>query len=115
MKQTPGVYLLHFEPSYKHAGHYIGYADDIGARVRDHAQGRGARLPQVAVSAGCLLVLARIWPGADRATERRLKRWHGGGYLCPICRGEAVQLPLFSGLPAYIPEPEAAEVDPWTL
>lgn len=33
---TDGLYLLHFAPPYKHARHYLGYADDIAARVRTH-------------------------------------------------------------------------------
>ena len=82
-----GVYLLHFEPSYQHAAHYLGFAEDIERRVAEHRKGTGARLTQVAVEAGCALHLARVWPGADRNLERRLKRWHSGTRLCPICTG----------------------------
>lgn len=82
-----GVYLLHFAPSYKHARHYVGYADDIERRVAEHAAGVGARLTQVAVEAGCDLILARTWDGADRTEERRLKNTKSIPHYCPICCG----------------------------
>lgn len=43
-----GVYLLHFEPRYKHAGHYLGYAEDIERRVDEHRRGaeRNAKAPR---------------------------------------------------------------------
>jgi hypothetical protein len=88
-----GVYLLHFVPRYKHAGHYMGFAEDIGARVYAHEMWlTDVRLVRAAVAAGVSLQLARIWPGADRNTERKLK---GGMHAkrtgslarqCPICK-----------------------------
>lgn len=92
---TAGVYLIHFEPAYKHAKHYTGFAEDISARLQAHRDGHGARLTQVAVAAGCELILARIWPGGDRQLERRLKRRKGALHLCPICNGDCEQLRLF--------------------
>lgn len=80
-----GVYLLHFSPAYKHAKHYIGYADDIDRRVSAHRCGVAARLTQVAVAAGCTLFLARVWEGGDRTLERRLKKGKNAPKLCPIC------------------------------
>ncbi len=82
---TAGVYLLHFSPPYKHAKHYMGFAEDIDRRIEQHRAGTGARLTQVAIDAGCRLILARIWPGADRSTERRLKKRKESPRLCPIC------------------------------
>lgn len=81
-----GCYLLHLDPPYKHAAHYLGYADDIQRRIEEHEAGAGARLTQVAVGAGCRLVLARIWPGAGKAYERTLKKQRGSSRLCPICK-----------------------------
>jgi hypothetical protein len=98
------VYLLHIEPSYKHAAHYLGHAEDTGPRFNAHYHGRGARLTQVAVEAGCELILARVWPDGDRKLERRLKRRHSGVRLCPICRGEPVQLPLLWWMPTTRPQ-----------
>jgi predicted GIY-YIG superfamily endonuclease len=97
------VYLLHFEPSYKHARHYTGYADDVAPRVYAHLHGKGARLTQVATEAGCTLLLVRVWEDGDRKLERKLKQRHGSAPLCPICRGEAVQMPLWAWMPAYVP------------
>lgn len=91
-----GVYLLHFNPRYKHAGHYMGYADDIGRRFYEHEFGKSdARLTTVAAAAGVQMVLARVWLGADRNTERKLKGKPNAGRtgslarLCPICKGRA--------------------------
>lgn len=103
---TTGLYLLHFLPAYKHAGHYLGYADDIEPRFYAHLHGRGARLTQVARDAGCTLLLVRIWEGADRKTERTFKNRSHVPMLCPICRGEAVQMPLMPWMPAYVPHDE---------
>jgi predicted GIY-YIG superfamily endonuclease len=85
---TKGVYLIHFVPAYKQARHYTGYADDIQRRVAQQQAGEGARLPQVAVAAGCQLLLVRVWPGADRKFERKLKKRKNAPRLCPICRGQ---------------------------
>jgi hypothetical protein len=40
------VYVLHFDPAYKHARHYIGWTegDDVTARIAVHLQGRGSPL-----------------------------------------------------------------------
>lgn len=69
-----GVYLLHFNPRFHHAGHYLGYADDIGRRVYEHEAGQsGAKLVTAAVASGVSLHLVRLWPDADRTFERHLK------------------------------------------
>lgn len=88
-----GCYLLHFEPRFRHAGHYLGYADDIERRVKEHQTGKsGARLPTAAVQAGCALILVRTWPDADRTVERKLKGTKGKGRtgslarICPTCK-----------------------------
>lgn len=80
-----GVYLLHFQPSYKHARHYLGYADDIERRLQEHRSGQGARLTEVAMHAGCELMLVRTWPDRGRHFERKLKRRKNAPKLCPIC------------------------------
>ena len=92
MQQKSGVYkrsdLIHFSPAYKHAKHYVGYADDIGKRVAEQRAGTGARLCQVAVAAGCHLVLARVWPGQTRRFERQIKNHKNAPRHCPICAAE---------------------------
>ena len=79
------VYLLHFDRPYKHAKHYLGYTDNLEARLRQHRQGRGARLMQVIKEAGIGFTLVRVWEG-DRALEKRLKKQKNSPRLCPICR-----------------------------
>lgn len=108
---TTGCYLLHFEPSYKHAKHYLGYADDVEPRVHAHLHGRGARLTQVAHHAGVTMILVRVWVDATRKTERTFKNRSHVPILCPICRGEVVQLPLMPWMPAQMPEPEPFRPD----
>lgn len=98
------VYLLHFEPAYKHARHYCGYADDVEPRINAHLHGRGARLTQVAHDAGCALILARVWPDGDRTLERRIKNRKAAPRLCPICSGKvSLQMPLLPTVPAFVP------------
>jgi hypothetical protein len=60
------VYLLHFERPYKHARHYLGFAEDLQRRLELHHAGRGARLVQVVVAAGIGFQLVRT----GRATGR---------------------------------------------
>lgn len=83
-----GLYLFHFEPRYRHACHYLGYADSIGRRIAEHLASRANASPLVraALAAGCSVQLARCFPGETRTTERRLKRQGGLSRHCPVCR-----------------------------
>lgn len=80
------VYLLHFERPYEHARHYIGWAEDLDARIAQHDAGTGANLVAVVVAAGINFEVARTWNGT-RALERRKKN-RGATAICPVCRGE---------------------------
>ena len=81
-------YLLHFERPYKHARHYLGFAEDLERRLELHRAGRGARLVEVVVAAGIGFRLVRTWEG-DRTLERILKNRHNApARLCPLCRAE---------------------------
>jgi hypothetical protein len=75
LPQRPGdrVYVLHFEPAYKHARHYIGWTSgtDVTARLRVHLKDRGSPLVRAAVAAGVDVQLAATYQGA-RYRERRL-------------------------------------------
>lgn len=79
-----GCYLIHFDQPYKHARHYLGYADDIAARLKRHRTGAGARLLAVIQAQGIGWTLVRQWENAGRDKERSLKNRHST-QLCPIC------------------------------
>lgn len=78
------TYLLHFDKPYEHAGHYLGSAQDLQRRLAQHRSGNGARLIEVITEAGIGFTLVRTWKGG-RDVEKRLKGWHNGRKLCPIC------------------------------
>src|SRR3954467_13682584 len=81
------VYVLHFEPAYKHAQHYVGWTEgDVCDRVAVHLQGRGSPLVKAAVAAGVDVQLAATYEGT-RYLERRLKSWHNTGRCWGVCRG----------------------------
>jgi len=93
------IYLLHIEPPYKHAAHYVGFTEsaDALARLRRHEDGHGANLCRVAVAAGCTLHLVRVWSG-NRQLERRTKRRAHHDRWCPMCcraRGMVPRVELF--------------------
>lgn len=67
------------------AGHYLGWADDVAARMAEHRAGRGARILAACVRQGIAFDVVRTWAGVDRAFERRLKRQHNAWRLCPRC------------------------------
>ena len=85
----PGtVYLLHFDRRIAgHAGHYLGWAKNLTARLREHASGRGSRLMAAVVAEGIGWRVARTWEG-DRHLEKALKKQREGTKLCPLCKAE---------------------------
>lgn len=88
----PGLYLLHFEPPYRHAGHYLGWSISIERRVGEHLD-RGARsspLVRAALDAGSSVTLARVWISRGRLEERRMKAQGGLSRHCPLCRAKGV-------------------------
>jgi predicted GIY-YIG superfamily endonuclease len=80
------VYLIHFDRPYKHSRHYLGWTDNVDARLERHRAGHGSRLMEVITDAGITWQLARTWQG-DRRFERWLKNKHGARGFCPICAG----------------------------
>ena len=85
------VYLLHIEPPYYHARHYLGYADDyrLSERIAAHKTGHGSHLTKAVVAAGHKLTVVKVWLGGSRSLERELKnRKNVPRTLCPVCRGE---------------------------
>jgi hypothetical protein len=102
------VYLLHFEKriSGRHTcQHYLGYADNLAARIQQHERGgrQAARLTQVAHERGIPFTVARVWRGG-RDFERRLKAQKNTPRLCPVCAGQVQQPGLFELTPAQIAE-----------
>lgn len=83
-----GLYLLHFSPPYRHAGHYLGFAKDVDRRVAEHLtrSAKSSPLVRAAIGAGHSVYVARRWPGGTRTLERRMKRQGGLSRHCPICR-----------------------------
>jgi hypothetical protein len=83
------VYLVHLLPAYRHARHYLGFAEHgrLPRRLREHATSdhQGARLLRVALAAGGDFTLTRLWVGT-RKLERQLKqRKATPRLLCPAC------------------------------
>ena len=95
------VYLIHFDKPLGDlanprglAQHYLGFTDDLDARMEAHANGNGSRIMEVVSNAGISWQLVRTWDG-DRSLERKLKRQHNAPRLCPVCRlGRQRTLPL---------------------
>jgi len=77
---------LCFERPLAHARHYLGYADNIKKRLRRHRAGKGARILAALVRERIGRKLVRVWEGAGRIDERRLKSQKNAPRLCPICR-----------------------------
>ena len=84
------VYLIHIDPPYKHARHYIGYTAEpatFADRFKAHLFGNGSPLLRAASEAGCALQVAHIWPDGDRRFERYLKDRRDTARYCPKCGG----------------------------
>jgi predicted GIY-YIG superfamily endonuclease len=83
------LYLVHFgRPigSRRHqAQHYIGWAQDVDARIGEHLAGRGARILAYVASQDIAVVTYVLATGATRADERRVKRHRHHAHYCPLC------------------------------
>lgn len=89
-----GCYLLCFHNAdgtkahLAHAGHYIGYSSNITGRIYYHLMGQSrVSIINAVLAQGLLFRVARVWVGADRSRERRLKNQGGATRICPICNG----------------------------
>ncbi len=81
------VYILHLATPLEHARHYVGWALHVEERLAHHRDGTGARMLQVCNERGIAYELARVFDGADRIFERKLKNTHSTADYCPICAG----------------------------
>jgi predicted GIY-YIG superfamily endonuclease len=82
------VYLIHLDAPLHHAQHYLGFvADDsmVLERLAKHQAGTGSKFLRAVNAAGIRYYIARVWPGAGRTEERKLKNKKKSRTLCPIC------------------------------
>lgn len=80
------IYILHFDPAYEHAKHYIGFTTRTPEeRVQEHGGHQGSPLVRAAKAAGSTVTLVSEFPGT-RADERDLKDRKNTRGLCPRCK-----------------------------
>jgi predicted GIY-YIG superfamily endonuclease len=86
-RETVAVYVLHIEPPYQHAAHYIGYTSrpEVETRVAEHLAGRGSPLIRAALAAGHKITIAHKWHCGTREFERDLKNRKETPRLCRLC------------------------------
>ena len=82
------VYVLHFDPPYKQAKHYIGYTRIGKRRIERHIAGHGSPLIRAAVAAGCTIIIAHWYRDGTRAFERQLKNKKSTPRWCDCCNKE---------------------------
>lgn len=95
VRKTPGqmgtIYVLHIDPPFKHARHYVGWTPrDVEQRLEDHLRGSGSPLIRAAVQQGHDVILTTTFEGT-RDMERYLKKKHGAAAFCPLCREEHLE------------------------
>ena len=86
------VYLIHFDHPLGNlanprgqAWHYIGYTENLDARLEEHRSGNGSAIMAAVGRAGITWHVVRTWEGG-RDVERALKAQKNAARLCPICR-----------------------------
>lgn len=81
------VYVLHFDPPYLHAGHYIGFTEheDVAQRLEEHLAGRGSPLIRAAVANGSRVEIAHVFVNGSRGFERRIKNMGSAARWCRLC------------------------------
>jgi predicted GIY-YIG superfamily endonuclease len=81
------VYVLHFDPPFKHAHHYVGFTThaDVATRLDEHMKGAGSRLVRAVARAGHAVHIAHVFIGADRRFERQIKNRKDVSRWCRIC------------------------------
>jgi hypothetical protein len=96
------VYILHIEPPYRHAAHYIGFTTrPVGDRVGEHLAGRGSPLIAAALSAGHEVTVARKWHCGTRQFERFLKNHKATPKFCPHCSAKPKRV-TFAGFARFV-------------
>ena len=82
------IYLLHFPNKVGRCHHYLGITrkERLRIRLRQHLGGFGARLTARAGFDNPTMILVALWPHADFALERTLKRRGNYKMYCQLCR-----------------------------
>ena len=88
------VYLIHFDRPigdltnpHGQAQHYLGFTNDLDARLAAHRSGNGSKIMSAVSAAAIGWQVVRTWEGG-RTLERKLKNQHNSPRLCPICNGK---------------------------
>ena len=81
------VYILHLNSKLRHAQHYVGWAKYVEKRITNHKNGNGSKFTKACLKHGVSFELARVFEGADRTFERKLKNTNSTRDYCPICNG----------------------------
>lgn len=74
------LYILKFEPQFRHAKYYLGWCRDgtFKKRLGMHLTGRGAKIVKRAIEAGIDIIPVLVVAGT-RADEKRYKSWCNNG------------------------------------
>jgi hypothetical protein len=87
----PGtVYVVHVEPAYHHARHYIGLAVDVDARLAEHLAGAGSPLVRAAVAVGVRVELAATIPSGRMGSQSEALAWFSDEWV--VSEGDLVGL-----------------------
>jgi predicted GIY-YIG superfamily endonuclease len=78
------IYVLHFDEKYKHAGHYLGYTNNVERRMQQHRSGHSVPLMDAVNAAGIPWMLAATFKG-DKAMEKALRHRKNTPRFCPQC------------------------------
>lgn len=92
-RDVPGVvYLIHFDKPIGNlnnkrarAQHYIGWTEDLPARLDCHRTGNGARIMKYLKDHGIGFTLVRYWKNATKRDERKIKNMKCAPALCGCC------------------------------
>jgi len=79
------VYLIHFDKPYKHAQHYIGFTNNLDARVDRHKKKNGSKLLKAVENAGIGFKVVKTWEGGQKF-RTAIKKQKNASRFCPICR-----------------------------
>lgn len=92
------IYLIHFDTAIEHARHYVGATGNLGKRLKQHAEGSGARILQVAKERQINWRVARVWIGGWDL-EHIIKKMKNTPRYCPICTSYPTELSQMDDFP----------------